>query len=33
MVEKHWKTAGIVSLIGFLCYVNSLEGDFVYDDR
>ena len=33
MIQQYWKTVGLVSFIGFLCYINSLEGEFVFDDR
>lgn len=34
--KKIWSrsyTAAIVSAVGLVCYLNTLQADFVYDDR
>lgn len=34
--KKTWSrcyTAAIVSAVGLVCYLNTLQADFVYDDR
>jgi hypothetical protein len=36
MEEKNWSrwyVAGIVAVVGLVCYLNTLQADFVYDDR
>ena len=30
---KLWHTVAVSSVVGLLCYLNSLSADFVYDDR
>ena len=33
MTKRDWQVVGVVALVGFAAYINSIGGQFVYDDR